>query len=198
MERTTMTTGTTRGDDISPGRSTAGRPAKGTKVPVRAGQQTLLDRIREVQDRITRRAFEIFQANGAREGSELEDWLAAERELFWKPSFDLSEQDGTLTLRAAVAGMEPEDLEVTVTPDRLVLTGRTQHHHEETRGTVHYTEFSQGSLYREIAFPHPVDPAAVTATLRNGLLEIVAPGREEAAESDEGRVGRQTIEVARA
>jgi hypothetical protein len=32
-------------------------------------------------DEIARRAFEIYEARGAREGDALADWLAAEREL---------------------------------------------------------------------------------------------------------------------
>lgn len=205
MNRATTTTGAAKAGTTTRKKG-AGASAKGTKVPVRLGQQgTLLDRIREVQEQITRRAFHLFHENGAEEGRDLEHWLTAEREILWKPSFDLSEKDGVFTVRADVAGMEPDDLELTVTADRMVLTGETRHEHRETKGKVHYSEFSSGSMYREIAFPRPVDPAAVKATLRNGLVEITAPalGVPEATETEApkpgpGHRGKQSIEVVEA
>lgn len=205
MDRTTTTTGAAKAGATTRKKG-AGASAKGTKVPVRLGQQgTLLDRIREVQDRITRRAFDIFRENGAEEGRDLEHWLTAEREILWKPSFDLSEKDGVFTIRAAVAGMDPDNLELTVTADRMVLTGETRHEHRETKGKVHYSEFSSGSMYREIAFPRPVDPAAVKATLRNGLVEITAPAVEVPEAPEPGtpeprarRRGKESIEIVEA
>jgi HSP20 family protein len=199
MDRDTTTT--TRTKTAGAPRKAATSSTKGTKVPVRLGQRAaLLDRIREVQDRITRRAFEVFHENGGEEGRDLDHWLTAEREVLWKPSFELSERDGVLSIRADVAGMEPGDLEVTVTPDRLVLTGETRHEHSETKGQVHYSEFSSGSLYREIAFPRPVDPSAVKAALRNGLLEITAPAAEEPGPEEPAteRGGRRSIEIVEA
>lgn len=203
MDRTPTATETTQGG-AAPARKTAQTSQKAIRVPVRLAQRgTLMDRIREMQDRVTRRAFELFRENGEQEGRDLDDWFAAEQELFWKPAFDLKEEDGVFTVRADVAGMAPGELEVTATTDRLVLTGERHHEHHETRGEVHYSEFSQGSLYREIAFPRPVDASAVKATLRHGLLEITAPAlpeapEVEATESGDAPGGRRTIEIAEA
>lgn len=187
---------TTPGRDKAPAAS-----SKGTRVPIRVGQNAaLLTRIREIQDRITRRAFEIFRSNGEPDGMDLDHWLAAERELLWKPLLDLTEQDGNFIVRADVAGMEPAELELTVDQHRLVLSGETRHERRGTKGKVHYSEFATGSLYREIAFPHPVDPTRVKAVLRQGLLEVTAPSLQEpeAGEAESSPGAGQTIEVVHA
>jgi len=169
----------------------------GTRVPVKQERiGALMDRVRRVHDRITERAFEVFQQNGSRSGTELDDWIAAEQALVWQPSLDISETDGTYTIRAAVPGMAPENLEVTTTSDQVVISGERQHSQEETRGRVHVSEFSAGSLFRRVHYPGPVDPSGVRATFRNGILEITAPAAPE-PEQEQGD-GPQAIEVIRA
>jgi Protein of unknown function (DUF2934) len=57
------------------------------RLPVKK-TESISDELNDIRNRITKRAFEIFDANGHSFGSDLEDWLAAERELVWKPPID--------------------------------------------------------------------------------------------------------------
>src|SRR5262245_45335099 len=49
---------------------------------------SIFEQMRDVQDRIMRRAYEIFEQNGRPFGNDLNDWLIAERELCWKPAVE--------------------------------------------------------------------------------------------------------------
>ena len=84
-----------------------------------------------------------------------DNWLNAERELFWQPAVELCRKDGQFEVRAAVAGIEPKDLAVTITSGGLLIKGNGPHEHRAEKGTVHLCEFSRGELFRSVNFPEP-------------------------------------------
>src|SRR5439155_21768574 len=97
-------------------------------VPIRRPSSTL-DQIKETQDRIMRRAYEIFEENGSTLGRDLDNWAQAEREMVWKPAFELSEKDGRFQLEAAISGVDPKNIDIEVTPEDIVLKAETQRQH---------------------------------------------------------------------
>jgi HSP20 family molecular chaperone IbpA len=134
--------------------------------------ESIFDTIERMNAQISRRAYEIFEGRG---GNELENWLAAERELRWQPPIELREKDDEFVLKMAAAGLNPKDIEIEVTPESLVLKGEVRHEHREDTGTVHACEFECGTLFRAIHFPKRIDPAKMKAQLKNGMLHIKAP-----------------------
>jgi len=142
-------------------------------VPVRK-TSSILDEMRQMQDHIMRRAYEIFERTGNVLGRDLENWSQAERELVWKPAFELSEKDGKFHLEAAIAGVDPKDIQIEVTAEDIILKADTQHEHKEQKGTVHYCEFEHGRLFRSIHLPKRIDPDRVKAEFKNGLLRLTA------------------------
>jgi HSP20 family protein len=122
---------------------------------------------------ISQRAYELFRNGGAGWGA-IGDWLTAERELVWKPAVELREKENHFEVLAAVAGVEPKDLDVQVTPEELLIKGEITHQHTDDEGRVHLCEFKPGKLWRSIRFPHTIDPATAKAEYRNGLLRLTA------------------------
>jgi HSP20 family molecular chaperone IbpA len=157
-------------------------------VPIRK-LPSIFDQMKEMQDRIMRRAYEIFEQNGGMLGRDLENWTQAEEELLWKPAFELSEKDGRFHLEAAIPGVDAKDIEVEVTPEDIVLTADTQHEHTDQKGIVHYCEFESGRMFRAIHLPKQINPDKVKAEFKNGLLRLTAeiaearakPAKPEAA-----------------
>lgn len=147
-------------------------------VPIRKSS-SILDQMREIQDSILRRAYEIFEQNGSMLGSDLDNWTQAERELVWKPAFELCEKDGKFQLEAALAGIDAKDIDIDVTPEDIVLRASTQHQHKEPKGTVHYCEFQAGKMFRMIHLPKKINPDKVKAEFKNGLLRLTAEIAEE-------------------
>ena len=138
------------------------------------------DQLQEMEDRVMRRAYDIFVGNGSSKGHDVDDWLTAERELVRKPAIELTEKDNQFEIQVAVTGIDPKDLKVEVTGDDLLIKGETKAEKKEEKGEVHTSEFKYGSLFRSIHLPKKVDPDKVKADLKNGLLTITAPIAEEA------------------
>jgi HSP20 family protein len=143
-------------------------------------KDTIWDEIQKMQDSIMSRAYEFFRGDGETLGKDLEHWFKAERELVWKPAIELKEKDNQFQLQVAVAGVDPKDLQVEVTPEGLLVKGETKTEKKDEKGEVHTSEFQSGSLFRSIRFPKKIDADKVKAEIKNGLLTITAPIAEEA------------------
>ena len=138
------------------------------------------DQIQRMEDRVMRRAYDIFRGNGSSIGQDLDNWLTAERELVRKPAIEITEKDNRFEIKIAVTGIEPKDLKVEVTEKDLLVKGETRTEKKEDKGEVHTSEFQSGSVFRSIHLPKKVDPDKVKADLKNGLLTVTAPITEEA------------------
>jgi len=93
----------------------------------------------------------------------------------WAPHIEIQQRRGALLVRADLAGVNPDDIEVTVENGVLAISGeRRQERREEREGVVH-TELSYGSFFRTVPLPDGADENRISAILRNGTLEITVP-----------------------
>jgi HSP20 family protein len=90
-------------------------------------------------------------------------------------------QNGTLCIRVALPGVDPKDVDVSVTDQTLTITGSRKAAHEGVEGNYFQREFAYGSFERSFAIPDGVDAAQVNAKYANGMLEISMPAPELAA-----------------
>jgi HSP20 family protein len=135
---------------------------------------SILNELDQLHDAISRRAYDLFRHHEGLPTDPLDDWLCAERDLVWRPAVALREKDGQIELLAALAGVNAADLDVRVTPEEILITGKTEHHHEARHGTVHLCEFAPGRLFRTVHLPERIDPDSAKAELRNGMLHMTA------------------------
>jgi HSP20 family protein len=142
-------------------------------LPIRTSN-SIFDELRKTQDRIMKRAYDIFRSNGD-SGSDLDNWLAAERELIWKPSIELREADGQFLVNVEMPGVDAEKLNIEVTPDELLVTADIRDERKDEKGKVHTTELKTGHMFRSVSFPKHVIMEKVTAELKDGMLKITAP-----------------------
>jgi len=129
-------------------------------------------KIQELNEAIARRAYEIFESRGSVHGSDSADWSRAEAELFHPIHMELQETDEALQLRAEIPGFSEKDLELTVEPLCLTLTGKRETDSEIVSGKVIYRDSCASQIFRRIELPTPIQVNAVVATLRNGILDI--------------------------
>jgi len=170
----------------------AGRELKGAKKMTEKGNATqlapvttsvklvepgvLLDRINRIHEGIERRAFEIFQNNGGLPGRELDDWFKAEEELLHPVHMNLAASNGALTVAIEVPGFGADQLQVSLEPRRLMISGKKETSREEERQqTIVYREQCSDEILRVIDLPEDVDPAKATAILKHGVLELKLP-----------------------
>jgi len=136
---------------------------------------SVLDDVERMQRRVVTRAEEIFRERGHALGHALEDWMKAERETIWRPALEVRRTQDAFVVEAAVAGMDPKQFDLQVTPTQLVLAAHVHHADREQEGEVVLCEFANGPLFRSYTFPEPINPARVSAEYRNGLLCVTAP-----------------------
>lgn len=137
--------------------------------------ESLWDQLQRMEERITRRAYEIFRGNGSNFGEELQNWLTAEREMIWKPAMEMKEKDNHFEIQIAAPGVDPKDITIEVTENDLLVRGETKTERKEETGEVYTNEFQSGALFRSIEFPKRIDPDKVKAGMKHGLLTITAP-----------------------
>ncbi len=137
--------------------------------------ETLSQRMNAITDEIRQRAFDLFEGRGRTIGMDLGDWLQAEREVVWSPASELVEKKDDFCARLALPGFDAKDLEVTATPNALIIRAESTHTHEGKEGDVCWCEFSGKKLFRRLDLPSEIDVDKVTASLDKGILEIDAP-----------------------
>jgi HSP20 family protein len=142
------------------------------ETPALAPGDAFYDLFQEVQDLISRRAYELFELRGSLHGFDREDWSLAESELFQPVPMELAETETGITLTAEVPGFTEKDLEVRVAPRAVCITGAREETSEKKEGDTVTTEQRTVRVFRALDLPAEVDPERVDATLNNGLLEI--------------------------
>lgn len=148
--------------------------------------EQMLDQMRNTFDAIARRAFEIFQRDGGQFGHELEHWFRAEDELFHPLHLEITETDKTLTVRAEVPGFSEQDLQISLEPRRLTITGKRESHEERKTKQMVYAERCSDQIFRVVDLPKEVNPSdsGVRAAYSQGVLTVTLPEVESAKARD--------------
>jgi HSP20 family protein len=95
---------------------------------------------------------------------------------------DIYETENEVVVKAAVPGVKPEDIEVTVTGDLLTIKGEFKSESEEKdeKRNWHRQERRFGSFSRQVTLPAGVNTDACQADFENGVLKLTLPKAEEA------------------
>ncbi|MBV6520379.1 MAG: hypothetical protein MNPFHGCM_00485 [Gemmatimonadaceae bacterium] len=143
----------------------------------------VFDELARRMDVVRQRAFELFKGRGGGLGRDLDDWVAAEREVLGWPAAALKERDGTYEMEIALPGFTPGEVEVTASPNEVIVHAATKTRKKHESENVLWTEFGSNDVYRRFGFPDGIDTAGVTADFDGGLLRVKAPkpGDGEAA-----------------
>lgn len=90
----------------------------------------------------------------------------------WVPTLDVSENENEVTIRAEVPGVDPDDLDISVSGDYLTLSGEKKEETEERKESFYRSERRFGQFRRQVALPSFVDKDDVSAEYRNGTLTV--------------------------
>jgi HSP20 family protein len=109
----------------------------------------------------------------------------------WVPTIDIFASDEDLIIRCELAGVEPDDVELSLSRGVLLIHGEREPRPDQVEGVSYYVhERRFGAFRRSITLPERVTNEHLRASLENGLLEILVTGG--AAEHE-----RERIEIAR-
>ena len=91
------------------------------------------------------------------------------------PFIDIFETKDNLIIKAEIPGINPEELEISITDDNLTIKGETKHEIIRERENYHRMERRYGSFSRTLKLPCRVLIEDVNATYKKGVLHIVMP-----------------------
>jgi len=137
--------------------------------------ENLAGRVNKMFESVANRAYQIFEGNGRNWGHEIDDWFKAEMELLHPVHVAITESGDELEVKAEVPGFNEKEIEVSVEPRRLTITGKRESSKEEKKGKTVYEESCSDQILRTVDLPLAVDADKVTATLKNGILQLTMP-----------------------
>jgi HSP20 family molecular chaperone IbpA len=159
-----------------PEKSATGVQTAPSVPPVKAAKtEGSTERMEHLNEAISRRAYELFEQDGRVEGQHLRHWLEAERELLHPVHMRIEETEGEFVLRAELPGFTASDIEVSVEPRRVIITGKRESNQEEKQSGAVYIEQCSDEIFRTMELPSEVNVMKVTATLKDGVLNIQLP-----------------------
>ena len=166
--------------EIEPTKTTLPQPVTDEKtteemVPAFVAAERMFEKFGEITNDIAQRAFEFFQDRGGEFGREVEDWFKAENEILLAVPFEMTESDEEIVVTAAVPGFKPDEIEVSIKDDVLIISGNTETDTkgEDAGGIVR--EWSSNRFYRQLNLPSPVVVDQVDAKLTDGTLKLTLP-----------------------
>ena len=118
------------------------------------------------------------RGNGLFDGDEARVQNGSSARQSWMLATDVVETQDALTLKAALPGIDPKDIDVQVEDNVLTIRGERQFERVE-EGHYHWTEQRYGSFSRSVTLPPYADVTRISARYNNGVLELTIPKREE-------------------
>ena len=95
------------------------------------------------------------------------------------PNFDVKETKEAYVFKADLPGVKESDIEISVTGNRLAVSGQRQEEKRDEGDQYYAYERSYGSFSRSFTLPEGVDVDQVRAELKDGVLNVVVPKRPE-------------------
>ena len=80
-----------------------------------------------------------------------------------------------IVIKAMIAGVKPDDLDVSITRDMVTIRGKRERHTEGTAGAFFFQELYWGAFSRTIVLPQEVEIEEAEASEKHGLLSVRLP-----------------------
>ncbi len=97
----------------------------------------------------------------------------------WMPSVDISETKDAVRVRAELPGVDKDAVHVEVKDGILALRGERSFEKESEDENYYRVERAYGKFERSFTLPSSVDGEKVTARMKDGVLDVTLPKKEE-------------------
>ena len=94
-------------------------------------------------------------------------------------TIDVFETPREFVIKSAVAGVKPEDLDISIDDDIVTIRGERTHDEKVTEENYLYRECFWGNFSRTVILPSQIDPDRAQAGMKNGILTIRLPKTDE-------------------
>lgn len=97
-----------------------------------------------------------------------------------EPAIDMFEREGNIVVKAEMPGIPPEKIDITVADGELRISGERSEEKEVKEQDYYRAERQYGRIFRAIALPEGCDTENVSATAKDGVVEVVIPRKAQA------------------
>ncbi|MDO8620633.1 MAG: Hsp20/alpha crystallin family protein [bacterium] len=111
--------------------------------------------------------------------SSIEESVAEEGEL----TVDVYQTADDIIIKTIVAGVRPEDLDISITRDMVTIRGSRQETSEVNDGDYFHRELYWGTFSRTILLPQEIDVDASEANEKHGLLTLQLPKMDKSRQT---------------
>jgi HSP20 family protein len=153
--------------------------ARAKVAPIFVEAEKMFDKMAEITKETAARAFDFFRDRGGEWGRELDDWFRAESEILMPVPIEIKQTDETIYVTAAVPGFKPDEIEVSVKDNFLILSGTAKSRETKTEDNVVLSEWKSNRFLRQLYLPANVIADKVEAKLADGILELTLPKAAE-------------------
>ncbi len=88
---------------------------------------------------------------------------------------DVYQKGEELVVESAVAGIDPESIDINVTRDSITIKGSRERQEEVQNDEYFYQECYWGKFSRSVILPYEIDPERAQASFKNGILTVRLP-----------------------
>lgn len=88
---------------------------------------------------------------------------------------DVFQDDSNVIIQSTIAGVSPDDLDVSITNDMVTIRGERRQMYDVDGEDYFYQECYWGSFSRSIILPIEIDADRAEAKIKNGILTIRIP-----------------------
>lgn len=104
------------------------------------------------------------------------DWLA---DYEGQLAIDVYQTEDEVVLTAPIAGVDKDDLEISITDEVVNVKGERRQQQETVKENFYTQECYWGAFSRSYILPVPVDATKAEALMKNGILTIKIPKLEK-------------------
>jgi HSP20 family protein len=94
------------------------------------------------------------------------------------PAVEVKETEDAYRFKVDLPGMKEEDVEVSITGNRVTISGEREEEERQEGDRYHVCEFSYGTFSRSFTLPEGVDLDKAKAEFKDGVLMLAVPKRE--------------------
>jgi HSP20 family protein len=90
-------------------------------------------------------------------------------------TIDVYQTDNDIVIKSTIAGVKPEDLDVSINSDMVTIRGERKNEEEVPEENYYYQECYWGAFSRSVILPVDVISEKSEASMKNGILTVRLP-----------------------
>ncbi len=101
-----------------------------------------------------------------------EEWMS---DFEGQLNIDMYQTKDNVIVKSTIAGVRPEDIDITVANDMLTIKGSRRKEDSVNQDDYFYQECYWGNFARSVIIPIDIDSEAIEADLKDGILTVIIP-----------------------